>query len=102
VNSADALAGPGLLALLIAIPIGGVLAALGRKGALSALGILTIVVAANLQIANNVSEYGDLGAIFILALAVFNLLSIGIGWLIGVFLRKEARAKRDKVSTGVS
>ena len=101
-NPADALAGPGLLALLIAMPIGGVLAALGRGGAVSALGTLAIVVAANLWIADKVSEYGDFGAIIILALGSLSLISILIGWGIGVFLRHKARTNHGGADTCVS
>jgi hypothetical protein len=100
VISADALAGPGLLALLIAIPICGVLAGLGRRGVIWALGLLGLLVAVNLMIAENVSEYGELGAIFILALAVFSLLAILIGGIVGGILRRNARA--NGVGAGVS
>lgn len=92
-NSTDALAGPGLLALLIAIPISGMLAARGRRGMVLALALLAILVAANLWIADNVSEYGDLGLVFILALASFSLPSIWIGWYVGGHLRAKARAQ---------
>jgi hypothetical protein len=95
VNSADALAGPGLLALLIVILVGCVLAALSRRGAVLALISVAILVAANLLIANNVSAYGGLGAIIILALGIFGLIPILISWRVGSFLRDKARVRRD-------
>ena len=96
--SADALAGPGLLALLIAIPICCVLTALGRGGAVGALTLLMLFVVANLQIADNVSEYGDFGACLTLALALFGLIPIFVSWHIGSFLRDRAQVKHISVS----
>ena len=101
-NLADALAGPGLLALLIAIPICCVLTALGRRGAVFALALLALLAVANLQIANNVSEYGDFGAGLTLALAFFGLIPIFVSWHVGGFFRDRARAKHGRARATVS
>jgi hypothetical protein len=100
VISADALAGPGLLALLIALPICSVLAGLGRRGAVFALATLALLVLANIQIANNVSEFGELGAGLTAALAFFGLILVFVSWHVGGFLRDRARAKHARLRSG--
>lgn len=105
--SADALAGPGLLALLIAIPICCVLAALGRKGVVLALTLLVLLSVANFSIATKIGGggYGD-SAFFLIALPLVALIGIGVGASVGAVLRTFLRiwlgAKARGTSTSVS
>ena len=94
-NLADALAGPGLLILMIAVPVSGVLAGLGPRGLRSALALLAALVIANLAIASGVSEYGDFGAMVILTVAFFGAIAVLIGRLVGGHLR-EQRTRLDR------
>ena len=99
-NLADALAGYGLLALLIAIPISGVLAAWSGRGVVLALSLLAVLFSANLLLASYASNYGDaVGFLFVLPLV--DLIAIGVGGCVGAIVR-AARSRADGADTCVS
>ena len=94
--SADALAYPAIWSLFIVIPVGCGMMGLGRRWIAASLTLVIATAVANVIIALNVTEFGEVGMGFVGLAASAMIILLPISWHIGEFVRERRVLSRHR------